>query len=59
MEIKKITDDIKIKVEKCSKMSLSSLSSSEEQAAATEEITASIEEIRSMAEELNKIAYKL
>lgn len=59
LEIKKITENIQGKVEKSSKMSLSSLSSSEEQAAATEQVTASIEEIRSMAEELNKIAYKL
>ncbi|MDT8716486.1 methyl-accepting chemotaxis protein [Clostridium sp. 19966] len=58
-KINKLTQDIKAKVEQVSEKSMSSLSSSQEQASATEEITASIEEITAAAEELNNIAQKL
>lgn len=58
-KIQKLTDEIIIKVDESSEKSLNSLSSSQEQAAATEEISASIEEITSMSEEINKIALKL
>lgn len=57
--IKKLTDNIRAKVDDASEKSKSSLYSSQEQAAATEEITASIEEITVMSEELNKMARSL
>ena len=57
--IKKLTDDIKGKVDRASKKGQDSMLSSQEQAAATEEITATIEEITGMAEELNKAALKV
>lgn len=58
-KIKKLTDDIIIKVDEASSKSQSSLESSQEQAAATQEITASIEQITVMSEELNKMAKNL
>lgn len=58
-QIKELTDNIKIEVEKVIEKSNSSLNSSQEQAAASEEITASIEEITSMAGELSSIAKQL
>jgi hypothetical protein len=58
-KIKKLTDNIKSKVNATSERSESSLASSQEQAAASEEITASIEELTSMSQELNKIAQEI
>lgn len=57
--IKKLTDSIKAKVDNAGERSVSSLHSSQEQAAATEQVTASIEEITAMSEELNKMAKNL
>ena len=57
--IRKLTDNIKAKVDDAREKSKSSLYASQEQAAATQEITASIEEITVMSEELNKIATRL
>lgn len=54
--IKKLTDDIKMKVGEVSEKSKNSLASSQEQASASEEITASIEEITSTSEELSRIS---
>ncbi|WP_434511552.1 methyl-accepting chemotaxis protein [Desulfitobacterium sp. AusDCA] len=58
-QIKELTENIKIDVDKVIEKSNGSLNSSQEQAAASEEITASIEEITSMAGELRKIAKQL
>lgn len=58
-KIKKLTDNIKLKVEETSQKSQISLYASQEQAAATEEITASVEEINAMAAELNKISHNI
>lgn len=58
-QIKELTDNIQIEVEKVIEKSNGSLHSSQEQAAASEEITASIEEITSMASELSSIAKQL
>lgn len=55
-KIKKLTDDIRHKIEETSERSKGSLSSCQEQAAATEEITASVEEITAMSDELAKIS---
>lgn len=57
--IKKLTDEIKSKVEETIEKSKISLDSSQEQATAAQEISASIEEITSMSERLNKIAKDL
>ncbi|WP_425807133.1 methyl-accepting chemotaxis protein [Desulfitobacterium sp. Sab5] len=58
-QIKELTENIKIDVDKVIEKSNGSLNSSQEQAAASEEITASIEEITSMASELSSIAKQL
>lgn len=58
-ELKKITDNIKEKMNLASDNSSRSLDSSQEQAAATEEITASIEEITAMSEALYSISKTL
>lgn len=58
-KIQKLTNEIIAKVNESNEKSISSLSSSQEQAAATEQVTASIEGITSMAEKLNEIALKL
>lgn len=58
-KIKKLTDDIRPKIEETSERSKCSLSSCQEQAAATEEITASVEEITAMSDELAKISKQL
>lgn len=54
--IKKLTDDIKMKVTEVSEKSKDSLASSQEQASATEEITASVQEITARSEELSKVS---
>ena len=58
-QIKKLTEDIKTRVEEAGKKSKQSIFSSEEQAAATEEIIAGIGEITALAENLNVIAKKV
>jgi hypothetical protein len=58
-KIKELTDNIKDKVNDVSRLSGTTLESSQEQSAATQELTASIEEISSLAEELNIIAKDL
>lgn len=58
-KIKKLTDDIILKVDMVGEKSKSSLASSQEQAAASQEITASIEEITTMSEELDRVAKDL
>ncbi|WP_446897125.1 methyl-accepting chemotaxis protein [Clostridium sp. LBM24168] len=58
-KITKLTDNIKNKVTISGEKSKGSLSSCQEQAAATQEITASIEEITTMCERLNEIALEL
>lgn len=58
-KIKKLTDDIRHKIEETSERSKGSLSSCQEQAAATEEITASVEEITAMSDELAKISKQI
>lgn len=58
-KINELTENIKFKVNEVSGKSLSSLSSSQEQASATEEVTASIEEITLAIGELNRIAHNL
>jgi hypothetical protein len=58
-ELKKITDNIKEKIDIASDNSNRSLSSCQEQAAATEEISASIEEITALSDELYGVAKKL
>lgn len=54
--IQKLTEDILSKVEDSKLKSMASLSSSQEQAAATEQITASIEELQTVSSELIRIA---
>lgn len=54
--IQKLTEDILSKVEDSKQKSMASLSSSQEQAAATEQITASIVELQTVSTELNRIA---
>lgn len=57
--INELTDSIKIKIQEAGEKSKGSLSSSQEQAAATEEITASVEEITTMAIGLSQLAHSL
>jgi len=56
IKIRKLTENIKIKIKETTQNSETTLRASEEQAAATQEMTASIEEITSMAGELAKVA---
>jgi len=59
VKIRKLTDDIKRKIDETAHNSQSTMRGSEEQAAATEEMTATIQEITSMANELAKMAQEL
>lgn len=57
--IRKITNEIINKVNESNQKSQGSVTSIQEQAAATQEITANIEEITAMAGKLNEIALRL
>jgi hypothetical protein len=56
IKIKKLTDSINTEVQQTAEWSHSTLTASQEQAAATQEINATIEEITSLSDELAKMA---
>lgn len=57
VKIRRLTEDIKHKIEETTTRSQATLRASEEQAAATQEMTASIEELTSIADQLEKTAH--